>query len=347
MDSKIDDALYGLLPTGLSHAPAADLESLPPIYPELLLHKLPNVNKLCGSFQHYTRQFSTDTEPGIVQFSSSHAGFLLAQKVHAWDLLDQDQVLRLSSAGWGRRSATGAGIANLLFSWASGEKDISARKLELQNKGSSSSSVKTRPTTSSLAPSTRSRPLMTQRITNVVEKESNRFIQDRIQVIKAHHIEQASRKIDERKKRDHALYLTRIKNKEYEYAKKIKAAIASKDMEKRSGGILGSMFGFTSKNISSSFIFNIDDDSGLRTDNSLDSRKSSVDSALLKPAVPTPKSNPVTATPLGRASSSVPPQAEPSPHETKGNDPYLPSVYLASGESLPNSTFASQDLLLL
>lgn len=361
MNSSIDELIDGLLP----NTPNSDSENSGtlidsgPVYPELILYKLPNTNRLLSSFQQYTRQFRTETsKTNVVQFSRSQLGLLSAQKVHSWDLVNSGNAETIFTPG--NRTSVGkirTSNTNNLFAWASGEKYISARKLELQNKSLGTPQERhSSPTPSS---STRSRPSMTQRITGVVEKESNKFIQDRIQIIKAHHIEQASRKLDERKKREHELYLRRIKMRENEYEEAIKTAIALKDTEKRLLGFLGSLFGIGPKSILSSFILSLNNDSD-EAHELESSAKSSTDSLPFKesrPSTPTPKTflrNSIKPAIASRQASPVPMELTKIDTKLKEDlvleapvDPYSPSAYPAAENTLTNSNFASQELLLL
>lgn len=355
MKPTIDELVDGLLPSHTGTALDNASSMVAPVYPELLLHKLARANRFYDSFQRYTRQFIGDSnQQNIVQFSKSQFSLLLAQKLHGWDQLDPDAAsVPLAASEPGKKALMkplGSGSANSLFSWSSGDKYISARKLELQNKAPGSPSNKERASTSTPPPSSRSKPSMAQRITSVVETESNKLIQDRIQIIKAHHIEQASRKIDERKKRDHEIYLRRVKMKENEYEEAIKAAIASKDLEKRSLGIFGSIFGLSSKSISSSFVLNIADHSNNLKKFDEESRKSSVESynsRASRPSTPTPKT--FTKSPeKSRLASEATTEAikdnfENKSEEGKEFDPYLPSAYPA----VPLTNSISQDLLQL
>lgn len=207
------------------------------IYPELLLHQTPKANRYYGSLQQYTRQFiSEENQNSVVRFSHSNLEKLLREKVNRWDDTD---VVPESLRDNHLHSVTGStNAANSLFSWSSGDKYIAARKLELQRKNDSPEKPQisvVRPTAS-----------ISQKLNRVVEKESNRFIQDRIEIIKAHHTKQASKKVDERKRRDHEMHLHRLKLKEEEYEKALRAAIASQSMSRQSG-FFGSLFGFSQK----------------------------------------------------------------------------------------------------
>lgn len=294
MKPSIDELVDSLLPTTQTEdTPKNDYTDSSRVYPELLLYKLAHANKLYHSFQKYTRQFMADApQINIVHFADSDLGLQLAQKVHAWDLVDSTSNNQETSPL--RWSFGGSRQANALFAWSSGDKYISARKLELQNK-SAKAGLLERQASSTPPPSpsaaTRLRPSMTHRINTLVENESNKFIQERIQIIKAHHIEQVSRKIDERKKRDHELYFRRVKNKESQYEKAIKEAIASKGLERRSLGLFGSLFGLNHKSISSSFILDLGEADRVvpETKNSRQSLAESDRSKTSRPSTPTPK----------------------------------------------------------
>lgn len=91
---------------------------------------------------------------------------------------------------------------------------------------------------------------ITNRLNKVIEQESNKFIHDRIQLIKTHHNEQISKKIHQRKRKDHELHLKRLREKEEEYETALRAAMTDQN-QVRQGGFFGSIFGLSSMNATS------------------------------------------------------------------------------------------------
>lgn len=65
---------------------------------------------------------------------------------------------------------------------------------------------------------------ITNKLNRIVDRESNKFIHKRIQLIKAHHSEQISKEIHERKRKDHERHLNKLKEKEEEYERALQAA---------------------------------------------------------------------------------------------------------------------------
>lgn len=265
---------------GISHPISTDLERT--IYPEQLLHSTEFGNKYYVAFQSMTRQFYEDENAdtgSIMQFRHSKMSALLRQKVLFWD--DKEHEPRANIPGdepISRPSAVReSSAASSLFAWSSGDKYIAARKKELRRKSTLAStsgktgtelpepsvsaatkpdvSVKTAPNTVKEYKPPRG-PNFTHRLTALVESESNRFIQDRIRLIKDHHRQQAAKKIDERRKRDHEIHLRRVQLKEEKYENILKAAIAVQNT-KRNSGFFGSLFG--PKPISNSFTLEISD----------------------------------------------------------------------------------------
>lgn len=250
-------------------------------YPELMLHQATHATQYYSSLQQYTRQFVTQASQNqVVQFQHSQLDTTLREKVNSWDnyeFLSNSKGVSVSSKG----STTST--ANSLFSWSTSDTLIAARKRQLQERSAhpQSSSVtsyvkqelKSVPESASQSSDTDSQdikanglpktdkgksrcPLVMQKLARVVERESSRFIQDRIDVIKAHHTKEVLKIIDERKRRDHEMHLRRIKRKEEEYERSLKAAIALQNMNRQSG-FFGSLFGLGLKQNSSNFTLDI------------------------------------------------------------------------------------------
>lgn len=233
------------------------------VYPELLLHQAPHGVHYYGSLQQVTRQFVDDnSSKNIMQFSNSNLGVRLREMVHAWDAIDSEGRHSFNNPDSDFNGpVSSSSAANSLFSWSTSDVSIAARKRQLLERSATSQSLNGTISNRSdpglpLPTSAGSNPLALQRLPRVVERESNKFIQDRIEVIKAHHKSEASKKIDERKRRDHEMHLQRIKRKEAEYERSLKAAIALQNMNRQSG-FFGSLFGFSQKQNSSSFTLDI------------------------------------------------------------------------------------------
>lgn len=260
--ARYKEAIDNLFPLPTEETAAKIAEE--PVYAEALLHQTPNANKYYVSFQRYTRQFIDDKEEAcaILQPSSSKITTTSKQIVQGWDELEH---LRLE----GDKASTilESAAANSLFSWASGDAYIAARKLELQRKNASnggdnphkSAEMSTSSSVASLRLPTlapQKKVSFTQRLHKTIESESAKFIQDRIDLIKLHHQRQASQRVDDRKREDHEMHIRRVKLKEEKYANALKAAIAQQNT-KRNSGFFGSLFG--SKMLSNSFVLEIPD----------------------------------------------------------------------------------------
>lgn len=85
------------------------------------------------------------------------------------------------------------------------------------------------------------------KLNKIIEIESNKFIHARIQRIKAHYSEQMEKQISERKRKDHELYLKKLKLKEEEYEQE--SSLRSKHSTNSGGTFLGNLFGFNSNTV--------------------------------------------------------------------------------------------------
>lgn len=251
------DEIFGL------DSEVSELPSLEKVYPELMLHQAQHANLYYGSLQQYTRQFvTTDSQNKVVQFHSSKLDTLLREKVNLWNNTDFQAPSATRGAAPSSPTASPSSAANSLFSWSTSDTLIAARKRQLQERSSNSQSLLASSETTDikspqpLPATTKRRTPVMQNIARVIERESSKFIQDRIDVIKAHHIKEASKKIDERKRKDHEMHLRRIKRKEEEYERSLKAAIALQNMNRQSG-FFGTLFGLGLKQNSSSFTLDI------------------------------------------------------------------------------------------
>lgn len=225
------------------------------VYPELLLHQAPHAGQYYGSLQQVARQFDDDSK-NIMNFASCNLGSRLREKVHAWDSIDSEgpNTSKEQESNPGTMSSRSG--ANSLFSWSTSDTLIAARKRQLQERSTVSLSLNGSISNGSelvdlpLPSMAGSRRLAMRQLPRIVEAESDKFIQDRIDIIKAHHKNEASKKIDERKRRDHEMHLQRIKRKEAEYERSLRAAIALQSTNRLSG-FFGSIFGILKQNSSS------------------------------------------------------------------------------------------------
>lgn len=239
----------------------------PHVYPEQLLHLAPQGNKFKHSLQQYKRQFLDDLLEGrIIHFSNSNLNTLLRQKVRSWE----GDGAAAPETQLPEAVPSLLKTANALFSWSSGDLYIQARKEQLRSQSKSPVPV-TSPTKASFSPA--SKPSLPVRLHQVVDSESHKFIQDRIDVIKAHRLEQASKRVSERKQRDHDRYIERMKKKEEEYDKALNAAIKLKK-DGKNQNFFGSLFSF-GKNRGSSGMDTSDNNLDLHT---LSSSKNSMES---------------------------------------------------------------------
>lgn len=218
-------------------------------YPEQILHSAPKGNKYYTCFEQLSRLFIQESSllsTGNLQKLRIHA--LLQEKVKYWN--NESAGAPADSPIASPRKET----AKSLFSWSSGDDYIAARKRELA----------THQDPPRVAPPLRvhtpqiQKPLFTGKLNQIVERESNRFIQDRIDVIQARHLEQVSREVSERKRRDHERYVLRMKQKEEEYDKALNAAIRSRKENRRSN-FFSVLFGSKPKS-RSLLVHNLDPD---------------------------------------------------------------------------------------
>lgn len=94
---------------------------------------------------------------------------------------------------------------------------------------------------------------LSNKLSRIVELESNKFIRARLQEISLHHSEQMSLQISERKRRDHERHLERLKAKEEQYNRELELA-----MKDKKGGFF-SIFNFGALEPSKSEVFDTSD----------------------------------------------------------------------------------------
>lgn len=232
-------------------------------YPEALLHESQGAFKLYSSFQRYTRQFvAEDTTRHIVRWQGLELEAVLRSIVDQWTSTDRQTPSENTPSSPKKNTAKSSRMtANGLFSWSSGDVYIETRKREKQGPVASitkhySNGDREGPLSEETAPEGPKTPVgaklklgrsstsLTNNLNRVIERESSRFIHDRIQLIKAHHSEQISKKIHERKRKDHELHLQRLKEKEEEYERALQAAMTEQNHAKNTG-FFGSLFGLS------------------------------------------------------------------------------------------------------
>ncbi|RCK64959.1 hypothetical protein Cantr_00936 [Candida viswanathii] len=242
-------------------------DAQPAKYPELILQESAQGNKLYSCFQSYNRQFINDPDSttsskqgDIVRWNGSSMEMLTGIILDNW--INQN-----STGGVSTKSTTTLkqhiSRANALFIWASTDEYIEERKKELrrlrklnnqeekENKQDSQPEVEEE-TKVLTGEDIRKQELqdhmnitfpktsINNKLNRIIEIESNKFVHLRIQRIKAHHSEQMTRQINERKRKDHELHLKKLKLKEEEYEREMML----QNQLKSSGGFLGNLFGF-------------------------------------------------------------------------------------------------------
>lgn len=237
------------------------------IYPELILQldTVNHANKYMASFQRHHRQFinTAAEETAVLRWKTSTIASLQGLIVEQSFLGNkggsaEDQISSVSGHGGvnERRRAYLRPASSALFSWSSNDAYIEARKQELLRRGRKVSSSlehhdnddedesigagSDQKKEDSLIDKVGMRlpnDSTMNRLNTIIDKESNKFIHERIQIIKAHHSEQISKKINERKRKDHELHLQRLKAKEEQYELEMRAATEEKEKSNRFLGI--------------------------------------------------------------------------------------------------------------
>lgn len=228
-----------------------------PAYPEVLLQQSEKGNRYYGSFQRYLRQFIPESPQKLVRWSlRSRIKDTLKKVIEAWAVSEQKSEIESNGGtGGGSKQVTKTATpANALFSWSSADSYVQERRKQLKEKTTTkietveASSPNHHPTKEPTPPSDsdifiyQPTESMTNKLGRVIETESSKFIHARIQMIKAHHNEQISQKIHERKRRDHEQHLHRLKMKEEEYNQSLESTQTTKQ------GFFGTIFGFSGNN---------------------------------------------------------------------------------------------------
>lgn len=233
------------------------------MYPEVLLQHSEHGYKYYAAFQRHSRQFIATEPEMILRWKNSDIEKIQAGIIES-SFLGGNQTKTAGDSG-GRSYSRPS--ANALFSWSSDDAYIQAKKKELlkrprlstillrggdvdsitslktgeigrdnddivnddeevnKNEGEEEQIVLEKYNLKLL------NELMNQ-MNSIIEMESNRFIRERIEVIKEHHSEQISKQINERKRKDHELHLQRLRMKEEQFERELRAATEDKEKEK-------------------------------------------------------------------------------------------------------------------
>lgn len=222
-------------------------------YPESLLQQTDNANKYYISFQSHNRQFVNNQDGQLGDGSKSVINKVLKVVVESWDS-DKKGVSAIDDDNGYTRKRVSSG--NTLFNWSSGDSYIEARRKERMKTRRAANPE----TASQIAPSNESEKDQAYReavskklglksqhknvgmlLTRNVERESNKFMHERIQSIKQFHNEQIKKQISDRKKKDNEALMQRLKEKEKEYEKIIDPANESAKLS----NFLSSLFGYS------------------------------------------------------------------------------------------------------
>lgn len=223
-------------------------------YPETLLQQTDNANKYYISFQSHNRQFMNNQNGQLGDGSKSVINKVLKIVVESWDS-DKKGVSAIDDDdnGYTRKRVSSG---NTLFNWSSGDSYIEARKRERMKTRRAANPE----AASQIVPSNESEKDQAYReavskklglkpqhknvgmlLTRNVERESNKFMHERIQSIKQFHNEQIKKQISDRKKKDNEALMQRLKEKEKEYEKIIDSANESAKLS----NFLSSLFGYS------------------------------------------------------------------------------------------------------
>ncbi|RLV95225.1 hypothetical protein JA1_001162 [Spathaspora sp. JA1] len=218
---------------------------------ELLLQLTAHSNKYYVQFQSHAREFidiPTSSESQIYRWTGSSIELAQSAVLDHW----VSQKVKQPAGGVGESGKSGAGggaRSSMLFSWSSTDASIESRRAKL-NKGPRSNSIITAPTITPIEQ--RKIDLLqklnmpckttefTGKLSRIVESESTRFMNARVQLIRTRNSEYMNKLISERKKKDHELHLQKLKQMEMEQAESEKSLVPP---ESKGGGLFG-LFGF-------------------------------------------------------------------------------------------------------
>lgn len=258
----VDELLRGVFQNS-AYGPVSDQDHG---YAEGLLQLSNKGVKLYNSLQSFHKQFIPDTDPtSIIRWTNSSMRTAERLVVERW--MSSDHEVNLATIkpapGSTRRPNSIAKGLNTLFSWSTGDDYVKRERVMAKRDGKgkqkeeeekkevngvkrdegSKEDVIRQKLTSQLNLQD-NRGSVTNKLNRIVERESNKFIHDRIKVIKDHHTMKITQMIHERKRKDHQLRLRRLQEKEEEYEIALRAAVTEQS-QVRYGGFLGSIFGYS------------------------------------------------------------------------------------------------------
>lgn len=203
-------------------------------YTESLLQQTDHGTKFYASVQRHSRQF-LDPPTHVVRWRNSQIEQL------------QRQIIELAFTRTGEKKTNkySRPTSSALFTWSSDEAYIQARRQEMVRLGKALGTDNGGTDRQDGRNDGRAAETLVDRVklkvvdkqvlsklNQVIESESNRLVHERIQLIKAHHSEQISQKINERKRRDHEIHLQRLRLKEEQYERELRAATEDREREK-------------------------------------------------------------------------------------------------------------------
>ncbi|CAH2354127.1 hypothetical protein CLIB1423_14S02718 [[Candida] railenensis] len=230
----------------------------PYTYPEAILQQTDNANRYYFQFQSFQRQFIQEDQDSLnksMRWSSKSKIQQTSKKIIEDWLISEQKGRTIETENEVKKVSP----ANTLFSWSSGDSYIQERRRQIEERkrkskhaaaaanGTTTKTVNEKKpendkelTSKTVKKKAAPKESIASKLNRTIEAESNKFIHARIQKIKAHHNEQISKKIHERKRKDHENHLMRLKLKEEEYEKGLLLNANSK----QGGGFFGTIFGF-------------------------------------------------------------------------------------------------------
>lgn len=228
--------------------PELDEESTEDNYTEKLLHLSNKSNKYYSSFQSYNKQFIESQGGTIVRWSNSAIESTSRIFIDSWEASDHK---KLSDKSDKSKDKFSNGTA--LFSWSSSDAYVEKRKRELQiqrgelvkeailNKTETTPTAKQTPHT---------KESMTYKLNLIAEREANKFVHSRIQLIKEHHSDEMNKQIHDRRRKDHEMHLKKLKLKEEEYDRQLQALSLENKSNGTASAFFNSLFGLSSDSTS-------------------------------------------------------------------------------------------------
>ncbi|CAI5760114.1 unnamed protein product [Candida verbasci] len=206
------------------------------VYPESILHQTAKGNKLYTQFQSYNRQFiNDDSSSNIVRWKNSIIEQASNIILNNWLNQNNDD-----------KSISTISLNNALFTWSSTDEYIARRKKQLQKLKGIKEEIeehheevdKSKNELIEKLNLKFSKEPINHRLNRAIESESNKFISDRIKVIRQYHTQKMLEEIEERKKNDYETYLKKLKLREEELEKQ------DANLKTNSGNFFGNLFGF-------------------------------------------------------------------------------------------------------